>query len=112
MFDDTLNGIHKSGGNGGGSGSLDEHAFSNLDEEFKKLKNDYLRFKDDTTGNFKNFGIQLDHKASKEELAHLEARIMDKLNELIKSLLLQFADKNETKKRFNLIEKNVRQIIV
>jgi hypothetical protein len=31
---------------------------------------------------------QLDHKASKEDLADLEARIMEKLNELIKSLLL------------------------
>lgn len=35
---------------------------------------------------------------------------MDKLNEIIKNLLNQFADKNETKKRLNNLEKNVNSL--
>jgi hypothetical protein len=37
---------------------------------------------------------------------------MDKLNELIKGLFTQFADKTETKKRFTVIEKNVRALLI
>ena len=34
---------------------------------------------------------------------------MEKLNEILKGLFTQFADKTETKKRFTNLEKNVRE---
>jgi tetrahydromethanopterin S-methyltransferase subunit G len=47
-------------------------------------------------------------KADKNDLHELEARIMEKLNEIIKNLLGQFADKADTKKRLTNLEKNVK----
>ena len=52
------------GGNGGG-GAMDENYLKDLENDFNKLKSDYLKFKDDTGNNFKGFSAQLDLKASK-----------------------------------------------
>lgn len=35
---------------------------------------------------------------------------MDKLNEIMKGLFAQFADKNETKKKFASIDKNIKNL--
>lgn len=44
----------------------------------------------------------------KDELSELEARLLEKLNEMIKKMMGQFADKAETKKRLAALEKNVK----
>lgn len=93
------------GPGGGGDVSLDD--FSKLLHEVSQLKKDYDQFKQDTNGNLKFLGDSLNLKADKNDLHELEARIMDKLNEIIKNLLGQFADKNDTKKRLANLEKNV-----
>lgn len=93
------------GAGGGGDVSLDD--FSKLLHEVSQLKKDYDQFKQDTNGNLKFLGDSLNLKADKNDLHELEARIMDKLNEIIKNLLGQFADKNDTKKRLANLEKNV-----
>jgi hypothetical protein len=46
-------------------------------------------------------------KADKEQLLELEARIMEKLNEMLKRMLGNFADRNDTLKRLAALEKNV-----
>ena len=63
--------------------------------------------KDDISHSFKSISDSLNMKADRDELAELEARIMEKLNEMLKKLLNQFADNKETKKRFTNCEKNV-----
>jgi len=59
----------------------------NLEEELNKLKNEFLMFRDDTFDNMKSLQDGLNKKADRDELVELEARIMDKLNEIIKNLL-------------------------
>ena len=66
--------------------------------------------KDDIAMSFKNITDHLNQKADKDELADLEARIMEKLNEMLKKLLGQFADNKETKKRFANVEKNIKNL--
>lgn len=52
----------------------------------------------------------MNQKVDKDELGDLEARLMEKLNEMVKKLMGQFADKNDTKKRLANLEKNMKII--
>jgi len=61
--------------------------------------------------NFKSLQDHLNHKIDKEELANLEATLFDKLNDMLKKMLSQFADKQDTKKRLSNLEKNVKSLI-
>lgn len=53
---------------------------------------------------------QLPHKATKEELADLEARMMQRLQEMFDQLRQMFPDKEALKKKLAAMEKNVRFI--
>lgn len=53
----------------------------------------------------------LNKKADKTELIDLENRMIDKLNEMLKNIFAQFADKSDTKKRLTNLEKNVLNYI-
>lgn len=66
--------------------------------------------KDDYAHSIKSITDSLNQKADRDELAELEARIMEKLNEMLKKLLQQFADNKETKKRFSNVEKNIKNL--
>jgi hypothetical protein len=49
----------------------------------------------------------LDQKASKSDLEDLEQRLMDKLQELLNNLSNMFAEKDQMRKKFLSLEKNV-----
>ena len=51
-------------------------------------------------------------KADKDELHQLEIKLIEKLNELLAKLMGSFADKKETNKRLNHLEKSVRYNII
>lgn len=51
-------------------------------------------------------------KADREELHQLEAKLMEKLNELLQKFLGMFADKKDTNKRLTNLEKNVYTIAI
>ena len=53
---------------------------------------------------------QLPLKATKEELADLEARMMQRLQEMFDQLRQMFPDKEALKKKLAAMEKNVRFI--
>ena len=93
-----------------GRGRASNGASEDLAEELARLREEFNKFRDDTNSNIKYLHDSLGMKADKQDLLELEARIMDKLNEIIKNLLNQFADKNETKKRLNNLEKNVKNL--
>jgi hypothetical protein len=46
-------------------------------------------------------------KADKDELRDLEARLLEKMNEIMQRLMGIFADKKDTIKRLTNLEKNV-----
>ena len=71
------------------------------------LRSDLNRLTDETGNNFKNHQDQINKKADKQDLDDLEARIMDKINEMIKKLIASFADRQDTMKRLAALEKNV-----
>lgn len=73
--------------NKGHSGGATEGELNNLANELNKLKNEFNGFREDTSGNMKFLNDSLGMKADKNELLDLEARIMEKLNEIIKNLL-------------------------
>ena len=53
---------------------------------------------------------ELDTKATKEELADLEARMMQRLQDMFDQLRTMFPDKEAMKKKLGAIEKNVRLV--
>ena len=51
-------------------------------------------------------------KADKDELHQLEIKLIEKLNELLAKLMGSFADKKETNKRLNHLEKSVSNNLI
>lgn len=93
-------------GKGGDTTGL-EKAMKDLESQIKILRADLNKLTDETGNNFKNHQDQINKKADKQDLDDLEARIMEKMNEMIKKLLASFADRSDTLKRLAALEKNV-----
>lgn len=68
----------------------------NLREEFSKW--------------VKDFQDSLNLKADLDTVTLLEKSLMDRLNEIVKALSKQFADKNDTRKALKLLEKNLKNM--
>ena len=68
----------------------------NLREEFSKW--------------VKDFQDSLNLKADLDTVTILEKSLMDRLNEIVKALSKQFADKNDTRKALKLLEKNLKNM--
>ena len=78
-----------------------------LEDQIARLRADHEAHKTDTGKKFKVQQAEIDTKASKVELEELEARLMDKLQELMNNLANMFADKDQMRKKFLSLEKNV-----
>lgn len=55
--------------------------------------------------------MEMPHKADKQDLIDLENRIMDKLNQMMKQIHDKFATKDELIKRFNMLNKKIKEIM-
>jgi transcription termination factor NusB len=91
---------------------VDMGMFKDLEDEVHRLQSALQKLGDEYANGFKNLQDQINKKADKEQLLELEARIMEKLNEMLKRLLGNFADRNDTMKRLANLEKNVRSTFV
>jgi hypothetical protein len=49
-------------------------------------------------------------KADIDTVKALEQSLLDRLNEIVKALSKQFADKNDTRKALKLLEKNLKNM--
>lgn len=58
----------------------------------------------------KEFQDSLNSKADIEALSNLEKLLMDRLNEIVKALTKQLADKNDTKKALKLLERQLKNL--
>jgi hypothetical protein len=65
-----------------------------------------------TDKQFNNVGLELDDKATKKDLMDLEAKLLEKLNELLGNLGNQFADKDAMRKKIFTLEKNVSTLLL
>jgi hypothetical protein len=90
-----------------GSGEVDDQMMKEIDTDLQKLKSEFYKFRDLTGNNFKNLEDMVNKKADRDELLDLEARIMEKLNEMLRKLMGNFADRSDTLKRLASLEKNV-----
>ena len=88
----------------------DEVWLKELDNDLQKFKSEFYRFRDEIVGSHKSLQDHINVKVDKDELSELEARLLEKLNEMIKKMMGQFADKAETKKRLTALEKNIKII--
>jgi hypothetical protein len=96
QLDDLL--LNMGGGaNGGGKRSHNEDSGAEDNSaELNKLRMEMNILRDDTQTSLKGMQDALFGKASKEDLGELEAKIINMINEMLKRLLSQFADKKET----------------
>ena len=62
------------------------------------MKNEFAKW-------LKEMQDALNSKADIEQLNALEKMLMDRLNEIVKALTKQLADKNDTKKALKLLER-------
>ena len=62
------------------------------------MKNEFARW-------LKEFQDNLNHKADYDALTNLERMLIDRMNEIVKALTKQLADKNDTKKALKLLER-------
>lgn len=67
------------------------------------LQNEFSRFGKDIQDN-------LNQKADLETVKKLEESLLDRLNEIVKALTKQFAEKNDTRKALKLLEKNLKNM--
>lgn len=75
----------------------------NMENELNALKNDYTHWT-----NMMNESLKL--KADIDTVKTLGANLEDKIDEVIKALSKQFADKNDTRKALKLLEKNLKHM--
>ena len=75
----------------------------NVENELNALKNDYTQW-----SNMLQESLKL--KADIDTVKTLGANLEDKIDEVIKALSKQFADKNDTRKALKLLEKNLKHM--
>ena len=92
------------------SAPVDDSLIKDLEMRLNELSGDYYPFKKDVLRWLKDLQDQLNNKADIEALNNLEKALMDKLNEIVKALQKQFADKNDTKKALKLLEKQLKNL--
>ena len=97
LLDDKLRGMGKAAamsGNPGMAGSL----FDDLEKALAELRKDLNDHKLQNATEHDEFREMLANKASKDDLADLEERMMQRLNDLIAQLKEMMPDKEKTKK--------------
>jgi hypothetical protein len=62
---------------------IDENKINEIDNDLARLQEDYYKFKEETNNNIKNILDTLPRKADKDELHQLEAKLLEKLNEML-----------------------------
>ena len=67
-------------------------------QDLNLLKNEFAKW-------LKDIQDQLNQKADISALKELEKMLLDRLNDLVKALTKQLADKNDTKKALKLLER-------
>ena len=74
------------------------------------MENELLALKDEFAQWSKQLMDDMRLKADIDTVKALEQSLMDRLNEIVKQLSKQFADKNDTRKALKLLEKNLKNM--
>jgi len=92
------------------SGGIDEETLNQLYNRIQNLEHEMDAFKNEFSRWLKDFQDSLNNKADIETVKALEQSLLDRLNEIVKALGKQFADKADTRKALKLLEKNLKNM--
>lgn len=81
-----------------------------LAELLAMLQGDLQGLKNEVSAGFTQIQNDLDRKADRDELKDLEARFLDQINELVKTISKKFADKAQNKKEHQDMERQIRNL--
>ena len=79
-------------------------------ERLNSFETDLDNFKKEFSRWIKEMQDQLNQKTDIETVKALENSLLERLNEIVKALSKQFADKNDTRKALKLLEKNLKNM--
>ena len=91
-------------------GALEER-LSSLEEKFEHHITDYEQFKKEVIAMLKELQDQMNNKVDYDRLKELEDRILNHLEERLRQLVKQLADKSETKKNLKMLEKQLKNLL-
>ena len=91
-------------------GGVDEESFRALEKRVSALENELNAFRNEIAKILKDLQDQINQKADLDALAELEKSMMNKLDEVVKALIKQLADKNDTKKALKALEKQLKNL--
>jgi len=111
LLDERLKSMGKAAAMSGNT-AMAGNLLQDLEDGIAKLRLDLDSLKTNCTKNQAKVQDELNQKATKDELAELESRMMQRLQELFDQMRNMFAEKDVTKKKISAIEKNVSFILL
>ena len=96
----------------GSGGGLDDATIRELLNRLASLENELANLKNEVqyNGNLNGIKELLNEKADLKTVQALENSLLERLNDIVKALPKQFADRNDTKKALKLLEKNLKNM--
>jgi len=110
LLDERLKSMGKAAAMSGNT-AMAGNLLQDLEDGIAKLRVDLDSLKTNCIKNQAKVDVELNQKATKDELAELEGRMMQRLQELFDQMRNMFPDKDVTKKKITAIEKNVSFIL-
>ena len=90
--------------------AVDENQLREIMQRLDAIENELMNFKSEFSRWVKDCQDTLNQKADIDTVKALEQSLLDRLNEIVKALSKQFADKNDTRKALKLLEKNLKNM--
>jgi predicted HicB family RNase H-like nuclease len=84
--------------------------FNNVNFRLNQFGHDLEQMKNEFAKWLKEMQDSLNQKADIEALSNLEKTLMERMNEIVKALIKQLADKNDTKKALKLLERQLKNL--
>lgn len=88
----------------------DDSMIKELNNKINQLRNDLEALRNEFARWLKEMQDSLNSKADLSALSDLEKLLMDRMNEIVKALTKQLADKNDTKKALKILEKQLKNL--
>lgn len=89
---------------------MNEQQLRNIMGRIENVENDFEMFKQEFSRWIKEMQDSLNNKAELDTVRALENSLLERLNEIVRALSKQFADKTDTRKALKLLEKNLKNM--
>jgi len=89
---------------------FDNEKFKNLDYSVKSLNRDIESVKKDLTKRVEQIMKSIYFKSDKSDVATLESKILDNLEDLVQNMHKKFSDKTETNENLQILDKQIKNL--